>query len=89
MKDTQLTLKRYEKKYLLTAGQYAGIRRQLDPYIVPDVFFKSTVCSLYYDTDDYELIRRSIDAPVYKEKLRLRSYNVPGPEDTVFVELKK
>ena len=89
MKDTQLTLKRYEKKYLLTAGQYAGIRRQLDPYIVPDVFFKSTVCSLYYDTDDYELIRRSIDAPVYKEKLRLRSYGVPGDGDNVFLEMKK
>ncbi len=41
---------------------------KLDPYIVPDVFFKSTVCSLYYDTDDYELIRRSIDAPVYGDK---------------------
>ena len=26
---------------------------------------------------------------MYKEKFRLRSYGVPGPEDTVFLELKK
>ena len=45
--------------------------------------------SLYYDWEDFRLIRSSIEQPVYKEKLRLRSYNVPGAEDQVFVELKK
>lgn len=89
MTDTKLTFKRYEKKYLLTPDEYAHIRAQLDPYIEPDEFFSSTVCSVYYDTDNYEFIRRSIDAPVYKEKLRLRSYNVPDADGEVFVELKK
>ena len=78
MKDTKLTFKRYEKKYLLSAPQYERFRRRLDGYIEPDEYFSSTVCSVYYDTDDFELIRHSIDAPVYKEKLRLRSYNVQG-----------
>ena len=89
VKETQLTFKRYEKKYLLTASQYERIRARLGAYIEPDEFFSSTVCSLYYDTEDFELIRRSIDAPVYKEKLRVRAYNVPAPDGAVFVELKK
>ncbi len=89
MGETRLSFKRYEKKYLLSAQQYARLFEQLQPYIEPDEFFQSTVCSLYYDTEDYRLIRHSIDAPIYKEKLRLRSYGVPGPDDTVFVELKK
>lgn len=89
MGETKLTFKRYEKKYLLSPEVYARLRQRLDPYIEPDEYFQSTVCSVYYDSADYRLIRHSIEAPVYKEKLRLRSYNVPGPEDTVFVELKK
>ena len=89
MKDTVLTFKRYEKKYLLSAEKYAQLMERLEEYIIPDRFHKSTVCSIYYDTDSYELIRHSIEKPVYKEKLRLRSYNVPGPEGEVFVELKK
>lgn len=89
MKDTVLTFKRYEKKYLLTAEKYARLMERLEEYIKPDRFHKSTVCSIYYDTENFELIRHSIEKPVYKEKLRLRSYNVPGPEGEVFVELKK
>lgn len=89
MPSTKLTFKRYEKKYLLSASQYSALRQQLDDHIVPDEYFSSTVCSIYYDGDDYHLIRHSIEAPVYKEKLRLRSYNVPDEDGTVFLELKK
>ena len=89
MKDTKFTFKRYEKKYVLSPEEYARIRERLEPYIQPDEFFSSTVCSIYYDTDDFSLIRHSIDAPVYKEKLRVRAYNVPQADDMVFVELKK
>lgn len=87
--ETQLTFKRYEKKYLLSPEQYKTLRLELDRHIMPDQYFQSTVCSVYYDSNSYALIRHSLERPVYKEKLRLRSYNVPGPEDTVFVELKK
>ena len=89
MADTKFTFERYEKKYLLSPEKYRSLRRVLDEHIEPDRFFQSTVCSIYYDTDDYELIRHSIEKPIYKEKLRLRSYNVPSADDTVFVELKK
>lgn len=62
---------------------------ELEEHIEPDLFHKSTVCSVYYDNDSFSLIRRSIDAPVYKEKLRVRSYGVPEEDGQVFVELKK
>lgn len=89
MNETQLSFKRYEKKYLLSREQYELLWRQLEPRLEPDRFFQSTVLSLYYDWEDFRLIRSSIEQPVYKEKLRLRSYDVPGEESPVFVELKK
>ena len=89
MSETIYTFKRTEKKYLLSAEQYDALWARMQTHLEPDEYPVSTVCSIYYDTDDFRLIRHSLDGPVYKEKLRLRSYNVPGPEDTVFVELKK
>lgn len=89
MKETKFTFQRYEKKYLLPREKYLALWQELEPRVEPDAFFQSTVCSVYYDWEDFRLIRHSLEKPVYKEKLRLRSYNVPGPEDPVFVELKK
>lgn len=48
-----------------------------------------TLSNIYLDTDDFLLIRRSIEKPLYKEKLRLRTYVTPGPSDNVFLEIKK
>lgn len=89
MGDTKLTFRRYEKKYMLTPEKYRSIMARICDYIEPDEYPRSTVCSIYYDGWDYHLIRHSIDRPVYKEKLRLRSYGVPGENDPVFLELKK
>jgi SPX domain protein involved in polyphosphate accumulation len=57
--------------------------------LIPDSYGESTVRNLYYDTPDYRLIARSLEKPVYKEKIRLRSYCKLHSEDEVFVELKK
>ena len=89
MKKTRLNFRRYEKKYLLSGEQDRQLRAEIADRLRPDEYYKSTVCSLYYDTDDYELIRHSIEKPLFKEKLRLRSYGVPEREGEVFVELKK
>lgn len=80
---------RYEIKYRLNTAQYHHLREVIDRHTVPDKYGESTVCSLYYDTPDRRLICRSIDRPLYKEKLRVRSYGVVQPSGTVFVELKK
>lgn len=84
------TFKRYEKKYFLTREQYTLIQNEFEGRLEADSYGLTTICSIYYDTDDFELIRNSIEKPVYKEKLRLRSYGVPtGSESTVFLEIKK
>lgn len=80
---------RYELKYLLTREQKAAVISALAPHMEPDSFGRSTIRNLYYDTDTYRLIRRSLDGPIYKEKLRVRSYRTAGPDDEVFIELKK
>lgn len=55
-----------------------------------DKYGLHTICSIYFDTDDDRLIRNSLEKPIYKEKLRLRSYGVPkSDDDGVFMELKK
>lgn len=81
--------KRVEKKYRTTESACAALIDRIREHLIPDPYGKSTVCNLYLDTPDFLLIRNSIEAISYKEKLRLRSYGLPGPEDTVFFEIKK
>lgn len=81
--------KRYEYKYLLSTEQYQAVLSAMASYMQQDKFGRTTIRNLYCDTDNYRLIRRSIEGPVYKEKLRIRSYGRAGQEDTVFVEVKK
>lgn len=78
-----------EKKYLITERQLSAIIPTLNEKMHGDKYGLSTVCSMYFDTPDMRVIRASIDAKAYKEKLRLRCYGIPGRESTAFVELKK
>lgn len=89
MSNFQTVFKRYEKKYLITSKQREKIIAAAENYIKRDKFYRSSVCSIYYDTPSKIMIRTSIDKPEYKEKLRLRSYGVPDDESRVFLELKK
>ena len=85
----QTVFKRYELKYMLTLEQKEKILKAMSPYMELDKYGRTTIRNIYFDTDDYRLIRRSIEKPVYKEKLRIRSYSQAEPQGTVFVELKK
>ena len=85
----QTRFERVEKKYFLLPAQYETFQTALSGFVRPDAYPVYTLCNLYYDTDDYRLIRASLEKPVYKEKLRVRSYGVPGDDAKVFVELKK
>ena len=89
MGNLTYVFERVERKFLLTPAQYAGLMRVLPEYMQVDQYGESAILSLYLDTDDSLLIRRSLEKPVYKEKLRLRSYGVPGDGDNVFLEMKK
>ena len=83
------SFKRIEKKYLLSEAQFEALFHRIGSHLKPDEFGRSTVMSLYLDTPDYRIIRRSIEAVDYKEKLRLRSYGTASADSTVFLELKK
>lgn len=81
--------KRYELKYLITLDQKKIILDAMSPHMSLDEYGRTTIRNIYYDTDSFRLIRDSIQKPVYKEKLRVRSYNLATDDSTVFVELKK
>lgn len=83
------TFQRTEKKYLLTEWQWQQLKKVLEPHMELDVYGLYTICNIYYDTNSYELIRNSLEKPVYKEKLRLRSYGIPSQDSKVFLEIKK
>ena len=81
--------KRYEIKYLITEEQKNIILQAIAPHMELDEYGRTTIRNIYYDTDSFRLIRDSIEKPVYKEKLRVRSYCTADETSTVFVELKK
>lgn len=83
------TFARNEKKYVLDAPTRTEFMRRVADRLVPDAWGRSTVRSLYCDTPTQLMIRRSLEHPVYKEKIRIRSYRQAGPSDEVFLELKK
>ncbi len=85
----QTVFKRYELKYIMTAKQRKAVLEAMLPYMRLDKFGHTTIRNIYFDTDNYRLVRRSIEKPVYKEKLRIRSYKQVGAQDDVFIELKK
>lgn len=85
----QTVFKLYELKYLMSHEQRAIILREMEPHMELDRYGRSTIRNIYFDTDNYRLIRHSIEKPEYKEKLRLRSYAQVDGDGTVFVELKK
>lgn len=87
--SNQFVFKRYEVKYLVTDGQRARIERAMAPYMIADEHGESTICNVYYDTPSHLLIRRSSEKPVYKEKVRVRSYGRLAEDGELFVELKK
>ena len=84
-----MIFKRYEKKYQLNQDEYEKLIAIIGEKLVPDAYGESTLCSLYLDTPDFLLIRNSIDAISYKEKLRLRSYGAPKAEKALYFEIKK
>ena len=80
---------RHEIKYMLDSRQRAMVEQVFRGRMLPDPHGESTICNIYYDTPDYRLVRDSLEKPIYKEKLRLRSYGPVFPEQQVFLELKK
>ena len=80
---------RKEKKFVLTRDVLDEFLNAIHTYLIPDERGITRVSSLYYDTPENTLISRSLEKPVYKEKLRIRAYGEVNENSEVFVELKK
>ncbi len=91
MQQAKLLFQRYEKKYLLTEAQYRQVLEAIREKMVPDAHARYSIKNIYFDTEDYDLIRTSVDGADYKEKLRLRAYGTwdRNKNDRVFLEIKK
>lgn len=85
----QDVFQRYEKKYLLTEEKYQSIRQYLSNYMEEDQYGLHTIRNIYYDTQNDELIRTSMEKPKYKEKFRVRCYGEPQEGSSFFLEIKK
>jgi hypothetical protein len=84
-----VVMKRYERKYLLSAEQTEYLVKRLEGHMKLDQYGRTSIASLYYDTPNYRLIRASVEKPPFKEKIRLRSYGLAALESPVFLELKR
>ena len=87
--ENKMIFHRFEKKYLLSPWAYRRLQHLLADDMVQDGYGLHTITSVYFDTDAYDIIRTSVQKPLFKEKLRLRWYGVPRPQDPVFLELKR
>ena len=85
----QNVFERYEIKYFLNKSQKKALLEEMEGRMWLDQYGRTTIRNIYYDTDSFRLIRDSLDHPVYKEKLRIRSYQRAEIGDMVFVEIKK
>ena len=79
---------RVEQKYILSKKQYQELIKRIETHLEKDYYFQSKICNIYFDNKNNDLIVNSLEKPAFKEKIRLRSYNVPNINDTVYLELK-
>lgn len=91
------TFSRHEIKYIVTDEQADAFLKALGDRVVIDRYCvggkRYRINSVYYDTPTFLYARRSKqpDSKKYKEKIRIRSYDLPmqGEDSTVFPEFKK
>ncbi len=81
--------RRIEQKYIVSKEEYEKIINLSSNRLEKDPYFESINASIYFDTKNSDLIISSLDKPIYKEKVRVRSYGIPSLEDKVFLEIKK
>ncbi len=82
-------MKRYELKFHLTKKQVERFKTRILEHMEIDRYGQTTISSLYFDTPSFSLINRSIEKPLFKEKIRLRSYGLASKTSPVFLEIKR
>ena len=80
---------RMEQKYFISFDKYKELMDRIEDKLVKDKYFDERIYNIYFDNDEYEFIIKSLDKPLYKEKVRLRSYSEAKEGINVFLEIKK
>ena len=80
---------RMEQKYFVSFDDYVKLMEKIDDKLVKDKYFDERIYNIYFDNDQYEFMTKSLDKPLYKEKVRLRSYETADKNSNVFLEIKK
>lgn len=86
---TQESFLRVEEKFALSNAQFEQLMGIIWQHLVPDQYPRYTLHSLYFDTQEFHDISKSLDHPMFKEKIRMRSYGNPTLGGNVFLESKK
>ena len=81
--------RRTEIKYLLNEQQYKALMPYLETMAAVDEYGLSRINNIYFDTPDYRIAKTSMEKPLYKEKLRLRTYGITSDDTNSFIEIKK
>lgn len=86
---------RYEFKYIVPNHFINPIRDYIKPFVELDGFvanqqeFHYTVRSVYFDTPGFDFYYEKVEGIKNRKKVRLRGYDQNGPEDLVFLEIKR
>ena len=85
---------RFESKYIVEADRAQRIKNYIRPFVQLDRFAAArdlhnySVCSLYLDSSDLELCRKTLHGHKNRYKLRVRTYS-DDPDDPLFFEVKR
>ena len=77
---------RVEQKYILDNNQYKKMQQLIDNYFLKDIYYESKISNIYFDNKNNDLLINSIEKPLFKKKIRVRSY---GEKDTMYFEIKE
>lgn len=84
------TMSRHDIKYIIDEKTVGELRKcLLANNMRKQIHDSDLVVSAYCDTDDFASIRKCIDDPKHKEKIRIRSYGPIGDDDLAYLEIKR
>lgn len=84
------TFKRREMKFLLDENQYKLLFDEISRHMTEDKFGIHTIMNIYLDNKNDDIVRNAVEKPVYREKLRLRTYGKAAEDNSkTFLEIKK
>lgn len=87
------SFKRYERKYLIDKTSAQSFLSHISNRLDYDAFCvggkKYRIYNIYFDTDDFAVIRESVSKPAFKEKARFRAYDNYAETGKGFLEIKR